>query len=198
MKKTLFMSLAVVTMALLSACGSSTKIITSNVLDMTPEVRTLVAELEVSPEKVTAVFEAEKSYNDEEQLVRNAVYKALKSVQGDVLIGLQYQITVLRDSNGKVTEKRAEVSGYPAYYRNIRPMPNNKYNIKELKNDVPYIITEKDSNGDTKVYQILDGFPSAQPAAEPAKNSQIVLDVDKAQLEEIVLSTSPRIKKNRK
>ncbi len=180
------MSLSVIVLALLSSCSS--RIINSNSLDMTPTVRPFIADLEVSAEKVTGNFTTTYASNTrEEVMIHNAVFHALNSVKADVLVGMQYQITTETDSKGNLTEKTVIVTGYPAFYRNIRPVPNNVFDVQELKNDTPYIVTEHDGNGDSKIYTIIT-----------TQTNNPVIDLKDADLETVVLTKDKKFGKRSK
>ncbi len=181
--------MAVVALALLASC--STTIVTSSAPDIQPSVRPIIADLEVQQQKVTATFTSNDKRafrmgrGGEQEIVRNAVFEALQEVQADVLVGMQYQITEVRNSLGRLKSKTVVVSGYPGHYRNIRSLPNNKISAKELKPDTPYIITEKDGHGDTKVYTIIT-----------TENNELTLDLEKADSETVILTNEKDGKKD--
>ncbi len=190
------MSLALVAIALLTSC--SARIISTTTRQMEPETLPLVAELDVRSEKVEGSF----TINDKKQLngffklgkrlkgqvneavVQNAIYQALKSVKADVLVALQCEITEVIGAGGCVIEKTAVVSGYPAYYKNIRHYDpsKNKFDLKEMKDGVPYFITETDGEGHTTVFQVII----------PEKDG---VDLNKTDLDKLILTrdTEPEV-----
>ncbi len=181
MKKSLFLSMAVVALALLASC--STTIVTSSAPDVKPTLRPVIADLEVQQTKVSAEFTSNDKRvfrmgrGGESEIVRNAVFQALQDAKADVLVGMQYQITEVRNSFGRLKSMTVVLNGYPGVYRNIRSLPNNEISAQELKADTPYLITEKQGDGDTKVYTIIT-----------TQNNELTLDLEKADKETIILT----------
>ncbi len=181
MKKSLFLSMAVVALALLASC--STTIVTSSAPDIKPTVRPVIADLEVRQTKISATFTSEDKrvfkmgHGGEQEIIRNAVFQALQDANADVLVGMQYQVTEVRNSFGRLKSKTVVVNDYPGIYRNIRSLPNNEIKAQELKADTPYLITEKQGDGDTKVYTILT-----------TQNNELTLDLEKADKETVILT----------
>ncbi len=175
------MSMAVVALALLSSC--STTIVTSSAPDIKPTVRPVIADLEVQQKKISATFTSNDKRvfrmgrGGESEIVRNAVFQALQTAKADVLIGMQYQITEVRNAFGRLKSKTVVVNGYPGVYTNIRSLPNNEIKAQELKADTPYLITEKQGDGDTKVYTIIT-----------TQNNELTLDLEKADKETVILT----------
>ncbi len=201
MKKTILMGLSLIACAVLTSCSHSmTESISRH---MTPDVAPLIAELDVRSEKVEGTytvndkrllnkaFKLGKRHKDkvEDEVVVNAMFNALNSAKADVLIGMQVQVTKVYGSGGCMKEKTAYVTGYPAYYKNIRPYvaSHNKFNIDELKDGVPYIITEVDAEGETHIYQII--YPEKTPQVQVVETGA-KLDLNAAQLDKVVLTRS--------
>ncbi len=191
MRKISLLSMVVVILAMLSSC--STTIVTSSVTDIKPTVRPIIADLKVQPTKISATFTSndkrvfQLGRGGEQEIVRNAVFQALQTAKADVLVGMQYQITEKRNSFGRLLSKSVVVNGYPGVYVNIRPLPNNEILTQELKPETPYLITEKQGDGDTKVYTIIT-----------TKDNELTLDLDKAKLETVILTNDKDIKKELK
>ncbi len=172
------MGVSVAVLALFSSCSS--RLITSSSADLTPIVRPIMADLEVQSTKVSGTFTTNHASwsSSEDAIVRNAIFQALNSVKADVLVGMQYQITEVRSSTGSLVEKTAVVTGYPAFYRNIRPLPNDEVLTKELKEGTPYLIKEKNGVGDEKIYTIIT----------TTNNSTPVIDLKDAEVDKVILS----------
>ena len=114
--------LAVVALLLASCSLHRANIGMTPVYSPTVETTTM-ASLDVSGKKITHVYYPERQDAkslSQEQLVKNAVYDALRANGGgDELVGLNYYITVRRGLFIKKV-KSVSVSGYPATYTDFR------------------------------------------------------------------------------
>lgn len=114
-----------------------------------PQTSELLADLDVRSEKVSYTYQttikSSKIAIDVNDLKDNAVYEALKKVGADVMVAPQFMINCqacLFETTYEIT-----VTGYPAYYTNIRQMPvAEKTEMKELKEGTSYVIVRKSSD----------------------------------------------------
>ena len=118
MKKILLLIAAAAAMA---ACSAPTKLVNTATytkpIEVVQPATALMADLEVSPEKITYFMIPSKTVimGGEENVIRTAVREALlANGNADVLIAPQYEIKI----KGFTIE--VNVSGYPAKYKNIR------------------------------------------------------------------------------
>ncbi len=183
--KKLFFFCAVAAVALLASCSVS--IISSSAPDAKPNARPIITDLEVRETKVSATYTSTDKWlfrlgeGGDEQLLRNAVYQALSSANADVLVGMQYQITEEKSRfTGRTKSKTVNVSGYPAFYRNMRALPNNELIIDELKPNTPYVVTEKDGYGESRIYTII--------MEETNGKNELTIDLDGKKVDTVVLT----------
>lgn len=169
MKKLFFFG-ALCALFCLSSC--SIKTLQSTAKEIQPEIGLYMADLDIKTEKVKNEFVFEKSLRiSEKQMIENAIFNALDKINADYIVGLQTQISSEFTSNGKLKAKKVTVTGYPAYYKNVRPIPASKFTAEELKAETPYIIKEN-VGGEEKSYVIIS----------PEKDNGTVLNVDADQL----------------
>lgn len=169
MKKLFFFG-ALCALFCLSSCNTKTLYSTARTVE--PEVKYYMADLDIKTEKIKGEFTFQKRLNvTEKQMIENAIFNALDKVQADFIVGLQTQISSEFTSNGKLKAKKVTVTGYPAYYKNVRPIPASKFTAEELKAETPYIIKEN-VGGEEKSYVIIS----------PEKDNGTVLNVDADQL----------------
>lgn len=154
MKKLFFFG-ALCALFCLSSCNTKTLYSTARTVE--PEVKYYMADLDIKTEKIKGEFTFQKRLNvTEKQMIENAIFNALDKVQADFIVGLQTQISSEFTSTGKLIAKKVIITGYPAYYKNIRLVPEKitKFNAQELKSETPYIITEQVA-GEDKSYVII-------------------------------------------
>ena len=92
------------------------------------------AELDVDYNKVTYKFVPDRPVRrgGEESVIKAAVSEALKANgNADVMVAMQYEIKVKTGFFGQKTIKYVIVKGYPAKYKNIRPVDPPKYVIMD-------------------------------------------------------------------
>ncbi len=166
MKKLFFLS-TLCALICLSSC-SINKTVKSTAKEIQPEIGLYIADLDIKTEKVKNEFVFEKSLNiSENEMIENAIFNALDKINADFMVGLQTQITAEYTSNAKLKSKKVIVTGYPAYYKNVRPLPANSFVAEELKADTPYIIKEVVA-GEEKAYVVIS----------PKKDKGAILEVD--------------------
>lgn len=108
-----------------------------------PEIETTtIATLDVSPKKITYVYNPTKidaKSMTEKQLVKNAIYLALKeNGNADELVGVNYYISLKRRFLTKRI-KSISVSGYPATYKDFRePTAKDKDAVETLSRSKMY------------------------------------------------------------
>jgi hypothetical protein len=122
-----------------------------------PEVFVYMADLDIKMEKVRGEFTFEKRLNiTEKNMIENAIFGALDKVKADFIVGLQTQVSSEYTSTGKLKAKKVIVTGYPAYFKNIRPVPKEmtQFTAEALKSDTPYIIRET-IGGEEKSYVLI-------------------------------------------
>ncbi|MGM9831583.1 MAG: hypothetical protein ACI3Z5_06150 [Paludibacteraceae bacterium] len=207
--KKIVLFIAVVGMLGLSSCSSTYKstVATATTLDL--QYEPLMVDLEVGKERISETIRIEntkRSHADVNNMLETAIYETLRKVNADALIGMQYTKTVEYNTNKQAngTEKTnssvyvVTVSGYPVYYKNFRPVPKEKieFDVRELKAETPYIILEKDQDGNQKGYRVI--------TTTKVKN-QAVLPLNDTDLEKLVLgkpegkrSDKPEVKKSGK
>ena len=166
--------------ALMASCTTTKSVssTTSTARTLDPETPELVADLEVANMKVTGEFKADFA-NEEavnEQLLKdNAVYNALKTMKADVLVAPQYH--VVKETSGR-KYYTVTVTGYPAFYRNFRPMPVERIANIELKeiNGMVFLITKNNFN-EAMGYQIV----------VPSDKKVQTLEIDQTMLDQVTL-----------
>lgn len=123
MKKSLI-TVGALGMLLLASCSTVRK--TSTVVDIpTSIVSESTADLEVSPNKITYKYVPDRSVRraGEQNVINSAVAEALKANgDADVLVAMQYEIKTTKGFFGQVTVKYVTVKGYPAKYKNVKPI----------------------------------------------------------------------------
>ncbi len=185
--KKIVLALAVVLAVCLSSC---TTIVSSSAPDLKPTLRPIITDLEVQSTKVRGSYTSDEwrlfrmGRGGDDVLIRNAVHQALDAIDADVLVGMNYQVTEEKNMFGVTRSKTVTVSGYPAFYRNMRALPNNEFLIQELKPNTPYVIQEKDGHGDSKIYTIIT-----------TNNNELVIDLNNTSMETIVLTKDGKGKK---
>lgn len=192
MKKTiLWISvLAICAMSFQSCCVTRVNSVTKA---NNPQTAELLADLDVRSDKVTYIYQttikSSKIAINVNELKDNAVYEALKKVGADVLVAPQFMIncqSCLLETNYEIT-----VTGYPAYYTNIRQLPvAEKIEMKELKEGASYVIVRKTANND-----LVD--VDKEIIYVPSKDNGCKLDIDKTVIDHVVL-TNKEDKKQRK
>lgn len=113
---------------LLSSCSSITKIITVKQLDIYGSgviQKPVVVDLEVRETKVYG-FSSMSSSTPVEIVKKNAVADALKNAKADVLVEPKFEI------EKKSTTITASVSGFPAIYKNFRPISQDDVKLLEV------------------------------------------------------------------
>lgn len=169
MKKLFYLS-ALCALFCMSSCNVRT--LQSTAKEIQPEVGLYVADLDIKTEKVKNEFVFEKSLRiSEKEMIENAIFNALDKIKADYIVGLQTQVSAEYTSNGKLRSKKVIVTGYPAYFKNVRPIPANTFTAEELKADTPYIIKENVA-GEEKSYVIIS----------PEKDNGPILNVDTDEL----------------
>lgn len=163
---------ALVAVALFASCSVSKT--TSLVKQMEPKTEIMMADLEVKTTKVAGEYKYDAKKNaivNEKELINNAIYEALAPKNADVLVGLQYQVKTEVRGRKYYT---VNVTGYPAYYKNFRPVASLKdLELKEV-NGVIFAIT-KNSNGEPTGYQVI----------VPSDKKQHTIDMDLIELEKL-------------
>lgn len=191
MKKMILFA-ALLGMAVMQSC-TSYKSTVSGTRIMEPEIKRLMADLEVGTERVTASFSIENTrYKKnrmvgEKDMMLNAVYDALLRVNADAMIGVQYKMYSEYDYKLQIRTRTITVTGYPVWYRNFRPVPEVKtqFDVKELKADTPYVIIEKNSKGEEKDYRVI--------TSTKVKNDPVI-HLDKMALKKIVIGKDDKKK----
>lgn len=183
MKKIQLLGLVVVSGLLLSSCAlnrtvSSVTVISPNVAGI--ETEPMIADLQIEPNRVTGEFDWDGKKRDMvniAELEDNAVYNALFKKQADVLVAPQYR--VVTEFRGGHKFIHVQVVGYPAKYENFRQAPKqNIMDVKELKEDVPYMIVAKDTEGGVVGYQVV----------VPVDKRCHTIDLDQTTLDKVVLN----------
>lgn len=166
--------LAVVAL-LATSCSVSKTTSSTKVLD--PKTDLLIADLEVTTQKVTGEFRYDAKKNaivNTNELIQNAIYNALSPLKADVLVAPQHQVK--QEIRGR-KYYTVTVTGYPAYFRNFRPYsPMTDVEFKEI-NGIVYIIP-KNSNGEPTGYQVIVPY-------DKAFNT---IDMNQVELERIVFT----------
>lgn len=166
--------------ALMASCTTTKSVssTTSTARTLDPETPELVADLEVANMKVTGEFKADFGTDEavnEQMLKDNAVYNALKTMKADVLVAPQYH--VVKETSGR-KYYTVTVTGYPAFYRNFRPMPVERITNIELKeiNGMVFLITKNNFN-EAMGYQIV----------VPNDKKVQTLEIDQTMLDQVTL-----------
>lgn len=166
--------------ALMASCTTTKSVssTTSTARTLDPETPELVADLEVANMKVTGEFKADFGTDEavnEQMLKDNAVYNALKTMKADVLVAPQYH--VVKETSGR-KYYTVTVTGYPAFYRNFRPMPVERIANIELKeiNGMVFLITKNNFN-EAMGYQIV----------VPSDKKVQTLEIDQTMLDQVTL-----------
>lgn len=165
---------------LMASCQTTKSVstTTSTARTLEPETPEMVADLEVANMKVTGEFKADFASEEavNEQLLKdNAVYNALKTMKADVLVAPQYH--VVKETSGR-KYYTVTVTGYPAFYRNFRPMPIERIANVEFKEieGVIFVITKNNFNEATG-YQIV----------VPNNKEVQTLEIDQTMLDQVSL-----------
>lgn len=154
---------------------------------MSPQTGDIIANLDVRTERITHTYVVEsenKDFTKIDDLKSNAVYEALKKINGDVLVAPQYKIN--REICKKSTTFTIEVSGYPAFYTNFRQMPiGEKCELRELKEGASYVIVTKSSdNNDVDIDRNI--------IVVPVRSGCHVIDMDQTTLDKVVFKGKNR------
>lgn len=150
----------------------------------TPKTAELLADLDVRDDKVSYTYQVTiKNHQigiSEDEIKDNAVYEALKKVGADVMVAPQFLIN--KQQCFFETTYEVVVTGYPAYYTNIRQMPlEERTEMQELKEGASYVIVRKSADG--KLIEVDKEIIFA-----PAKNNSCVVNVDDTVVEHVVMS----------
>jgi hypothetical protein len=169
--KRMFLFGALCAILCLSSCSIS-KEMKSSAKAIEPKIGVYVADLDIKTVKVKSEFVFEKSLQiTENEMIDNAIFNALDKINADFMVGIQTQVSSVLAHNGELKSKKVIVTGYPAYYKNIRPVPANYFTAEELKADTPYIIKEN-----------VDGEEISYVIISPEKDNGPVLKVDTDEL----------------
>lgn len=185
--KNLVLSLLV--MVFFASCSSrQNTIISSTARTLEPETPALVADLEVEKTKVIGEFKFDCPTDqmvNEQELKDNAVFNALKTMNADVLVAPQYQIIRETTSRKYYT---VIVNGYPAFYRNFRPMPIERVTNLELKevNGMIFVITKNNFN-ETVGYQVVVPNDKKAKTIDAEQNLLDKLSLDQVILDQVIL-----------
>ena len=189
--KTRNLVMSLVVMMFLASCGATQNSVvttgsTARILE--PETPELVADLEVANMKVTGEFKYEcptdQSVNEQE-FKDNAVYNALQPVNADVLVAPQYHVVKEVSSKKYYT---VTVTGYPAFYRNFRPVPVERVTNIEFKEVGGLVFLVTKNNFDEAVgYQIV--VPSDKKAKTMDVDQTLLdnLSLDQVALDQVIL-----------
>ncbi len=187
--KTKQLVLSLLVMVFFASCASNQNTsFSSTARTLEPETPALIADLEVENTKVIGEFKydcpEEQSVNEQE-LKNNAVFNALKTMNADVLVAPQYQIIREAKSRKYYT---VIVTGYPAYYRNFRPMPVERVTNMELKevNGMIFVITKNNFN-ETVGYQIVVPNDKKVQTIEAEQTLLDKLSLDQVILDQVIL-----------
>ncbi len=148
--------LLIIAICALNSCAL--RITTSTSRTIQPFEEPIMADIDVKTEKVTGTY-TEKKRADENRIKKNAVYNALANgTKGDLLIAPQYEIVKDTRFNGaRIKSVTVTVTGYPAFYKNFRPVPKAaSYEIREVTPQTPFVIITKDSDGLPITYEVKD------------------------------------------
>ena len=156
MKKVLFFSLCLVASVCFFSCTTESKtVITTTSRTLEPQIYPILADLDIKTQKVTGVYNYECDNGesvDENVLKSNAVYQALKEIKADILVAPQYQVTTKTMGRQYIT---VTVTGYPAYYKNFRPMSEfSELETVETKSGA-VVVVAKDQNKAVLGYQVV-------------------------------------------
>lgn len=169
----------------LTSCSSSKSTTSTKISEQFSNVKVaglttdmLMADVEVGKTKVTGTYTIEdapyqKNRNvNLERMLNNAIFDALQTVEADAIVGLQYKFNSEYDNLSNVHKRTIVITGYPAWYRNFRPVPEdkNEFEIKELKSETPYVIIEKDSKTGGKGYRVVSTTKIRQENVIPLEN----------------------------
>lgn len=187
MKKTFFSLFAIVAV-LLVATSCSYRMVERTGRTQEPYSEPMMADLEVSQDKVTGTFSISKkelgglrwrtASMKTNTYKLNAVYNALQSVKADVLLFPQYEIVRVEGMGDGIT---VTVTGYPGVYKNFRPVPKAiKVDLTEMKPETPYLIETKDEDGKTVGYKVVTNY----------KNNS--LDLNDVTLDKVVVTRNKK------
>ncbi len=152
----LIFSLLIIATIMASSCAL--RITTSTSRTIQPLEEPIMADIDVKTEKVTGTY-TEKKRADEKRIKQNAVYNALgNGTKGDLLIAPQYEIVKdVRLNGARIKSVTVTVTGYPAFYKNFRPVPKAaSYEIREVTPQTPFVIITKDKDGMPITYEVKD------------------------------------------
>lgn len=177
MRKHLLYLLCLVIAIAATSCSTSKVVSTARILE--PVTYPIHADLDIKAQKVTGVFNYECKKNiavNEQEMKDNAVYAALREANADVLVAPMFQV------NTKVMGKKyvtVTVTGYPATYKNFRPIEPEKFASLETieSNNGVILLIGKDQDENVLGYQVV----------VPADKSINTIDMDMVTLDKIIL-----------
>lgn len=169
-----------------SSCNITRTYSTARTLD--PATQSMVADLEVANMKVTGEFKYDvrkNTYVNEQELKDNAVYNALKTMKADVLVAPQYQI--VKEISGR-KYYTVTVTGYPAFYRNFRPVEYERVTNVEMKemNGMTFLLT-KNNFGETVGYQVVVPVDKKVRTIDADQTLLDQLSLDQVALDQVIL-----------
>jgi hypothetical protein len=112
----------------LTSCSSITRVVTVKQLDIYGSgviQKPVVVDLEVRESKVSG-YSSMSSSTPIEVVKKNAVAEALKNAKADVLVEPKFEI---EKKNNTIT---ASVTGFPAIYKNFRPITQDDVKLLEV------------------------------------------------------------------
>lgn len=173
MRKTLLFILATVALCAFVSCGANKEMVTSTSRTAEAIVRPVMADLEISDKKIEHAYTMQppvgsifatppssnsffgQRTNDQDALLQEyAVYEALKTAQGDVLVCPQYKIVRKLEEN-MVRHITVYVTGYVGKYSNFRAATPAPAEIIELKGDATNLVVIKDLEGNPVSYKVV-------------------------------------------
>jgi len=179
MKKNIFILAVAIGLVLSSCCTVRT---VSDTRTTSPEESELMADLDIRENKITHTYTTTIKYTvliNEEALKRNAVYEALAKIGADVLVAPQFMVK--KETCSFRTDYEIIVTGYPAYYTNMREKPKaEKVEMRELKEGATYVMVKK--TADNKDVEI-----STELIIVPTKDGCKRIDLNNTDLDHVVL-----------
>ena len=146
-----------------AGCSSTQKSNDLRTLELTPKAKAtpMVAELDVANKK--ALGQAKGKVIFKRDLEQEAIAKALKQANGDVLVGVSYFYEEVDKTDLTVT-----VVGYPARYKNFKPkeLPDPKADVLVGGN---FFYKDGDNNLSVMVKSTKPDAPKEQTAEQKPK-----------------------------
>lgn len=165
MKKVLFLSFCLVASVCFFSCTTESKTIVATSVSTTsskaysrtlePQTYPILADLDIKTQKVTGVYNYECDNGetvDESMLKSNAVFQALKEIKADILVAPQYHFNTKIMGRQYIT---VTVTGYPAYYKNFRPISEFSEVETIETNSGATVIVAKDQSRRILGYQVV-------------------------------------------